>query len=288
MSLLLGPNLDAFLAVVDCKTVQSASRQLGITQTGVTQRIRSLEGRLSTTLFVRSRRGMQLSSEGEALLRYCQNARDLEGEALAKIRSPGVSSSVRVTLWGPTSLMRNRLIPQALPVIKRFPQLSVSFDISDASNGADILREGRAQFVVVARELVSREMESKILRPEEYVLVASKNWAHREVRDIVSRERAIDFNEADLMTHAYLKKYKLLSLVRSERHFVNNNESLLEMLHEGLGYGVLTREFASLFGPRNGIAVLNDGRALENRLALAWFPRPNPAGYFKALIEALN
>jgi LysR family transcriptional regulator (chromosome initiation inhibitor) len=51
---LLGPNLDAFMAVVAHKTVHAAAEGLCITQTAATQRIRNLEQRLKTTLFVRS------------------------------------------------------------------------------------------------------------------------------------------------------------------------------------------------------------------------------------------
>ena len=65
---LLSPTLEAFWAVVRKGTVQDASHILGITQTGVTQRIRSLEKQLKTTLFTRSRKGMKLTAEGEALL----------------------------------------------------------------------------------------------------------------------------------------------------------------------------------------------------------------------------
>src|SRR4051794_18551948 len=93
---LLSPQLQAFSAIVRHGTVHAAAKELGITQTGVTQRIRSLESSLSTTLFVRSRKGMVPTPEGMALLRYCQAARDLEGEALAKIQKVATQTEIRV------------------------------------------------------------------------------------------------------------------------------------------------------------------------------------------------
>src|SRR4051812_25265264 len=95
---LLSPQLEAFLAITKYKTVHGAARELGITQTGVTQRIRALEFQLSTTLFIRSRKGMAPTTEGQALLRYCQAARDLEGEALAKIQHAATKTEVRVAV----------------------------------------------------------------------------------------------------------------------------------------------------------------------------------------------
>ena len=68
---LLSPPLEAFWAVVRKGTVQDASYILGITQTGVTQRIRSLEKQLKTTLFTRP------DSLGYAGLRNSQNIRSI-------------------------------------------------------------------------------------------------------------------------------------------------------------------------------------------------------------------
>ena len=66
---LLSPQLQAFLKVAEQKTVHGAADKLFLTQTAVTQRIRTLETSLGTTLFIRTRRGMALTSEGGALLR---------------------------------------------------------------------------------------------------------------------------------------------------------------------------------------------------------------------------
>lgn len=285
---LLGPNLDAFLAIVKKRTVQSAASEVGITQTGVTQRIRALEAQLEATLFTRSRRGMSLTPEGEALLRYCQSALDLQGETLARIKGGGERFEARVTIQGPTSLMRTRVIPRCLEALKGFPELSMTFKVSDHESGADALRSGAAQFAILRPDEVAREMDSKLLAPERYLLLGPSAWKRRPLKDVVARERIIDFDPTDGTTLSWLKKLKLHPLARPERHFVNNNEALVAMLKLGLGYGVLTREFAEPHLKLGEIADLSPGVSLENRLALAWFPRPRPAGYFEAIIRAVH
>jgi predicted transcriptional regulator len=62
--ILLDPQLHAFEAIVKTGTVHAAAKLLHLTQTAVTQRLRMLEQRMKTTLFIRSRRGMQLTTEG--------------------------------------------------------------------------------------------------------------------------------------------------------------------------------------------------------------------------------
>jgi LysR family transcriptional regulator, chromosome initiation inhibitor len=288
MMSLLGPNLEAFLAIVRAGTVHGAASELDLTQTGVTQRIRALESQLATTLFVRSRRGMALTSEGTALLRYCQAARELEGEVFARLAGSGTRATERLSLAGPTSLMRSRVIPQATPVLRAFPMLAATFEITDSEHRDRMLRTGQCQLAILSPERVAREMDSKLLRPEQYVLVGTPAWRKRPLPDLLRDERIIDFDADDPMTHSYLKHFDLLEHAQSERHFVNNTESLVELFSQGIGYGVLTVEFARPHVERGAIALLNRGRFLENPVALAWYPRPNMPKYFAAIIKAIK
>jgi DNA-binding transcriptional LysR family regulator len=285
---LLSPNLAAFLAITKTQTVHGAARELGITQTGVTQRIRSLESSLSTTLFTRSRKGMQLTHEGQALLRYCQASLELEGEAMAQISGAGEQSVVQVCLTGPSSIMRSRIIPQCLPILKDFKEVAAKFEINDLDSREDDLRNGQAQLAILSRERVAREMDSKLLKPEEFVLVGPSAWKRRVLSDILKNEKIIDFDPSDTMTFSYLKKHKLLEQVSGERHFVNSIEALAEMIQSKLGYGVLTREFAELFLKRCDLAILNSGAVYEHQVALAWYPRQKMPRYFEALVKAIR
>lgn len=65
-------------------------------QTAVTQRIRALEQILKITLFIRSRKGMGLTPEGQALYRYCLGVNELSGETLAGIKGVGVMNEVAI------------------------------------------------------------------------------------------------------------------------------------------------------------------------------------------------
>lgn len=287
MSLLSAP-LQAFSSISRLGTVHAAARELGLTQTAVTQRLRALEHQLSTTLFTRSRKGMRLTQEGEALLRYCLAARELEGDALAGISGKGTSQTRRFTVAGPTSLMRSRIIPQCSPVLRAFPGVAAHFNITDIETRDQLLKQGECDLAVLPPEQVSREMDSKLLRPEKYVLVGSPSWKGRPLTKLLEQERIIDFDPTDGTTHAYLKTFGLLGHAQSERHFVNNNESLVELFSKGTGYGVLTTEFAREHLDRGALLLLNQGRVLENPVALAWYPRPQMPEYLDAFIQAIR
>jgi LysR family transcriptional regulator (chromosome initiation inhibitor) len=285
---LLSPQLEAFLAVARLKTVHAAARELGITQTGVTQRLRALEANLAATFFVRSRRGMLLNAEGEALYRYCLSARDLEGPVLARIQGAGKTSSFSVCVTGPTSVMRTRVVPTAAELMKQFPGLLLQCKLVDSPTWIDDLRSGAAQLALVRPELVAKELESKMLKPEQYLMVGPAAWKGRTFLDIVKKERIIDFDPSDQTSFEYLRRFKMLDYARTERLFLNNNEGLASLIEAGLGYGVLTRDFAERFLQRCKIVVLNQGKIYEQALALTWYARPSSEGCWPEIIRAIR
>ncbi|MDR3477860.1 MAG: LysR family transcriptional regulator [Gammaproteobacteria bacterium] len=281
-------SLQAFMAVAETKTVHAAAGLLHLTQTAVTQRIRTLETRLKTTLFIRTRRGMMLTPEGEALLRYCFAAKELEGEALAKIQGAGLETAITMRITGATSIMTSRIIPQCLPVMKKFPHLLMHFDVNDLESRILTLKSGECQFAVIREEDIVPEMAFKALRPEKYVLVCTSAWKHRKLTDILTHERFIDYDPEDQMTFHYLKHFGLFELAKHERYFVNRTDSLAKMLVDGIGYGVLTKEFSQKYLESKQLTILNKQQSYENKVVLAWYPRHEPPHYFREIIDAIR
>lgn len=288
MTALLNPQLESFIAVAKHKSVHAAARATHISQTAITQRILNLEQRLQTTLFIRTPHGMQLTSEGEKLLRYCHTVVDFSQETISELTNSGIHTIQRVKISGPTSIMVSRIIPSCNLLMKKFPQLYFSFDINDTNKVIDALRTGESQFSIVELEEVTRDMKSKRLLAEEYLLVCTSHWKKRKLLEILQSERIIDFDETDPMTMNYLKKFDLFDYAQSDRLFVNRTESLIKLVCDGYGYGVLTKEFSRSFLKNKQLIALNSGRTFDHPLHLAWYTRPEPPTYFQAIINAIT
>ncbi|KTD09034.1 LysR family transcriptional regulator [Legionella gratiana] len=286
--ILLDPKLIAFEAIVKNGTVHGAAKMLFISQTAVTERLRILEQKMKTTLFIRSRQGMTLTLEGESLHRYCQRVIEMGGALLASIQGGGITSNIPIKIAGPSSIMRTRIIPQCQLVMSEFPLLVMTFQLDDNPDISPRLKSGEFDLIILQPKHASSEMICKPLNSEHYVLVCSPKWQHRTLNDILTHEKIIDFDAVDQMSHSYLEAFGLLSGIQTDRHFVNNTESLAQLLAAGFGYGVLTKEFAEPYIKSNTLYVLNQGRSFENLVSLAWYPRPEQPPYFSALIHAIQ
>ena len=285
---LLSANLKAFVSIAKLGTVHGAADDLGLTQTGITQRIRAIEAELGTTLFLRSRKGMKLTQEGEALLRYCKGAEELEGQAMSQISGAGKDAPIYVGIAGPTSVMTARIVDQCSGLYEEFPNLNLNFTVSDSADLVNLVRTGQATIAIVPPEQVPNEMDSKMIKPDRYVLVASPKWKGRKLSEILENERVIDFNESDPTTLNYLKKFSISTPLKRSRIFVNSNEAIIKLFCKGVGFGTLTQEIAKPYLDAGQLITLNSGSVMEDALALVWYPRPNMPEYFKSIISKIK
>lgn len=285
---LLSYNLQAFLAVFENTTVSSAAEKLGLGQTGVTQRIRALEKDLNVTLFSRTRKGMVLTQEGQSLLKYCLQARELESATMAELKDSALNNEVNLKIAGPTSCLSGRIVPQTKFVFQKWPQLNLHFIIDDRENRLELIKQGIADIILLHPYQVPSELDSKMIKADEYILLGHPSWSKRTLKEILENERLFAFHAKDETSFNYLKHFDLLKHLKRARLFVNENKALIQLLMEGAGFGLLSKEIAAPLLQEKKLIELNHGKALKDELALAWYPRPEMPLYFKEIIKAIK
>jgi len=231
---------------------------------------------------------MKLTTEGEALLQFVKGSLEIEGMALSKIQRAAKDSITEVSISGPSSILRSRVIPNLVKLKNQFPLLRFKFDLSDTDSNVDKLKTGHCDFALLEHHHVTREMDSKILKAERYCLYGPASWKRRLLPEILKTETIIDFDQSDNMTFNYLDKYRLKTHAGKERHFANNTDALISMVAAGLGYSVISEEFAHDFVKSGEIIKLGGDQFYDYKIALAWYPRSEKPGYFDAIIKALH
>jgi DNA-binding transcriptional LysR family regulator len=230
---------------------------------------------------------MSLTQDGQALLQYCRSVEELEGAFLSRV-SGQEKSDISLTIVGPTSAISSRVVDDCAHLYQKYSHLRMHLQSDDHGNRIDLVRRGRADLAIVPPEDVPNEMESKVLKSDRYLLVASSKWKGRKLTDILENERIIDFYESDPTSRNYLKKFDLISHVKKERIFINENDALIKLFSKGLGYGTLTESVAESHIKSGHLIALNRGQTMEDPLALVWYPRPQKPDYFSDLIRAIK
>ncbi len=81
--------LEYFVAVAENGSVTRAAEECFVSQPPMTRQIRALEDELRAKLFERSTRGMQLTQEGERLLRHARSVLELVKATPGVVRRGG-------------------------------------------------------------------------------------------------------------------------------------------------------------------------------------------------------
>jgi len=103
--------LRCFVAVADARGFTAAGELIGLTQSGISVRIRNLEERLGRRLFERTSRQVSLTEDGEVLLSYARRMVDLNDEAIGRLTGGETQGRLRVGL---ADYVTPRLVPQLL------------------------------------------------------------------------------------------------------------------------------------------------------------------------------
>jgi DNA-binding transcriptional LysR family regulator len=114
--------LRAFEAAGRLGNFTAAADELGLTQAAVSQRIRQLETRLNSHLFLRLARGVELTADGEAYLPHIRNALDAVRRGTADLFG---APKTRITIAAPASVAALWIAPRLSALNLARPTLQV-------------------------------------------------------------------------------------------------------------------------------------------------------------------
>ena len=123
-------DLLAFITVAREGSFTRAGSLLGVSQSALSQAIKALEERLEIRLLTRTTRSVSPTPAGERLLRAIGNRFDeieAELDALTALRDKP-AGTVRITSGD--HVLRTILLPKLMPLMHRYPDIRIEFDIS--------------------------------------------------------------------------------------------------------------------------------------------------------------
>ena len=141
--------LRTFVAVADQASFGAAGRQLGRTQSSVTQHMQRLEQQVGVSLFHKQGRQKALTDAGRQLLRHARQMLALNDDILDRLRDNSLSGMLRI---GSPHDIADTILPPILSHIARSaPNLRLEIDVGRSPFLMDDLHRGKVDMIISTR-----------------------------------------------------------------------------------------------------------------------------------------
>ena len=165
--------LRIFRAVVREGGVTRAADRLHRVQSNVTTRIRQLEDKLGTPLFIREGKRLHLTPSGKVLLGYADRLLALADEASAAVLDPRPRGTLRLGAMESTAAVR---LPEPLSRFHRlYPEVAIELRTGTPEVLARAILAGELDAALVAEPVAEAPFESMVAFVEEPVIVSASD-----------------------------------------------------------------------------------------------------------------
>jgi LysR family transcriptional regulator (chromosome initiation inhibitor) len=242
--------LDCLAAIADAGSFERAAQQLAVTQSAVSQRLRTLETGLGRLLVVRSR-PLRLTEPGKLLLRYARQMQALRADIGREL---GTTGGVAETL--PIAVNADSLATWVLPALDAVVQVGqvegygLELIVDDQDFTHEWLREGAALGCVSTVSEALRGCRVTLLGAMRYIAVASPGFIERAMPQGLNRANFarlpwLVFNRKDDMHAAWVARAFGIDAPRLTPRSVPSSEAHARACAMGWGLGVMPEQMAA-------------------------------------------
>ena len=247
MSTLDPDALECLAAIVEEGGFERAAQRLNITQSAVSQRLRSLESQAGTVLIVRSR-PLRPTAAGHLLLKHTKQLRllraDLERDMqeLAPSLLGGSRDEERISIAINADSIATWAMGALQGVVRQGLPLEIITDDQDFTQ--DWLREGQVLGCVTTFKQALRGCKVVPLGAMNYVAVAAPEFAHERLGGELTAHNFrkapfVAFNRKDDMQSEFVGKAFGLKRVTLSQLFVPSSEGQVRAVLAGWGVSVV-------------------------------------------------
>ena len=226
-----------FYTVAKLRSFTAAAKNIHVSQPSLSKMVKQLEEEIGETLFLRGKKGVELTAAGALTFGRCQNIFS-EVEALqVGLTEIHEEISGNVAL-GASDNLCNYILPTILDELTRgFPKLQVNLFSGTSSEIQSEILDGKSELgLFYTKPTGVREFEVRALRFVEFVIVSKKELKLKEL----SRTPYVGSRRTDYRgSYPALEMLKTLGIKPSVRFETNNQETQKKLALMGSGYTII-------------------------------------------------
>ncbi len=230
-----------FYHVANTLSFSEASKQLFISQSAVSQSIKVLEKKLNQTLFIRSTKRVQLTPEGEILLKHIEPAIHLIQKGENQLLEANTLNGGQLRIGASDTICRYYLIPYLQQFHLQFPNVHIKVTNQTSIECAHLLENGQADFIVTNYPNSGLSNSQTIRAIREFTDVFVANRQHFPLEDKVFTLKELqDYPILMLTRKSTTSEFLHKMFQRSRLDLVpeielSSNDLLIDLARIGLG-----------------------------------------------------
>ena len=230
-----------FYHVAISLSFSEASKHLFISQSAVSQSIKVLEKKLNQPLFIRSTKKVQLTPEGEILLRHIEPAMNLIRKGENQLLEAHTLNGGQLRIGASDTICRYYLIPYLKRFHQEYPGIHIKVINQTSIACAKFLENGQADFIITnyPNSALSGTLNTRVINEFHDVFTASRQAFDLEGKTlsladllrypILMLDRRSTTSE---FLHSMFQKHQLDLVPEIE---LSSNDLLIDLARIGLG-----------------------------------------------------
>lgn len=174
-----------FYEVANCHSISKGAEKLLISQPAVSQSIQTLEEQLGGKLFIRTPKGVTLTSEGEELYHYIKEGMNYFINGTNKFMSLKTLESGILSIGSTTTISEHFLMPYLKDFHESYPNIDIHITNDLTENLIKNLRNGTLDLIITAiPNYKIKDIEFHIITELNDIFVGSKKYNDKKFNNI--------------------------------------------------------------------------------------------------------
>ncbi|NLB47009.1 MAG: LysR family transcriptional regulator ArgP [Microbacteriaceae bacterium] len=235
-------HLETFAAIVDAGSFEGAAKQLHITPSAISQRVRAMEQRVGTVLVARTR-PVTVTSAGAVVLRAARQVQRIAADVAIELGTHGSGDDASLI---PIVVNADSLATWFIPALARAArETGATFEVlrADETISTERLRSGAAMAALTAESKAVPGCTSTRIGVDRYHAVASPgfmaaHFAGGVDADTLAAAPMLEFDRHDAFQQRFIKRVTRAK-ISPARHYIPSSAEFALAIALGMGWGML-------------------------------------------------
>ncbi len=165
-----------FYEVAKAGNISKAAESLYISQPAISKSINKLEQSLNHTLFIRSKKGVTLTEEGQTLFQHLDSAFESIENAEKTLKRIGQLGLGQLRIGVSTSLCKYILLPYLQDFIQENPHVKVSIECNPTYETIQLLQQGKIDIGLICETPLDKQFQFMPLRSIQDTFVTTQTY----------------------------------------------------------------------------------------------------------------